>query len=91
MPTRIYIQSEFFPDIKFIEINDEATIDEMKHAALALLPAGTDMTDLKLTVEGDDDDVHHGATHVKHLRKEHGIRVHLHRCLAVEVLSLIHI
>lgn len=85
MPTRIYIQSELFPDIKFIEINDDATIDEMKHAALALLPAGTDMTDLKLSVEDDDDDVHHGTTHVKHLKKERGIRVHLHRCLAVKV------
>lgn len=85
MPTRIYIQSELFPDLKFIEINDDATIDELKHAALALLPAGTDLTDLKLSVEDDEDDTHQGATHVKHLKKEHGIRVHLHRCLRVEV------
>lgn len=85
MPTRIYIQSELFPDLKFIEMNDDATIDELKHAALALLPAGIDLTDLKLSFEDDEDDAHHGATHVKHLKKEHGIHLHLHRCLVVEV------
>lgn len=88
MSTRIYIQSELFPDLKFIEINDDATIDELKHAALALLPAGADLTDLKLSVEDDEDEAHHGATHVKHLKKEHGIRVHLHRCLLVDVKVL---
>lgn len=88
MSTRIYIQSEFLPDLKFIEINDDATVDELKHTVLALLPAGTDLNDLKLSVEDDEDDAHKGATHVKHLKKEHGIRVHLHRCLAVEVKVL---
>ena len=27
MPTRVYVQSEHFPDIKLVEINDDATID----------------------------------------------------------------
>lgn len=85
MPTRVYIQSEHFTDIKLIEINDDATIEELKRAALALLPPGTDATELPLSVEDDDDDAHAGATHVKHLKKEHGIRVHLHRCKQVEV------
>lgn len=85
MPTRVYIQSEHFIDIKLIEINDDAPIEELKRAALALLPPGTDATELALSVEDDDDDAHAGATHVKHLKKEHGIRVHLHRCKQVEV------
>lgn len=85
MPTRVYIQSEHFPDIKLVEINDDATIDELKRAVLALLRPGTDATELTLSVEDDDDDAHAGATHVKHLKNEHGVRVHLHRCKHVDV------
>jgi hypothetical protein len=85
MPTRVYIQSEHFPDIKLVEVNDDATIEELKHAALALLPAGTEASDLTLSVEDEDDDVHGHPTHVKHIKKEHGVRVHLHRCKHVEV------
>lgn len=85
MPTRVYIQSEHFPDIKLVEIDDHATIDDLKRAALALLPPGTDTSDLTLSVEDDDDDAHAQATHVKHLKKEHGVRVHLHRCNHIEV------
>jgi hypothetical protein len=85
MPTRVYIQSEHFTDIKLVEVNDDATIEELKDAALALLPAGTEASDLSLSVEDDDDDTHGQATHVKHLKKEHGVRVHLHRCKHVDV------
>ena len=85
MPTRVYIQSEHFPDIKLVEIDDDATIEELKRVVLALLPPGTDATELTLSVEDDDDDAHAGATHVKHLKKEHGVRVHLHRCKHVDV------
>lgn len=85
MPTRVYIQSEHFSDIKFVEIDDDATIEELKYAALALLPAGTDASDQTLSVEDDDDDAHGHTTHVKHLKEEHGVRVHLHRCKHVEV------
>ncbi|MEQ6435421.1 hypothetical protein V8Z74_10315 [Comamonas sp. w2-DMI] len=85
MPTRVYIQSEYFPDIKFVEVNDEATVAELKHAALALLPPGTEAFDLTLSVEDDDDDAHSHSIQVKHLKKEHGVRVHLHRCKQVEV------
>jgi len=84
MPTRVYIQSEHFPDIKLVEIDDQATIDDLKKAAIALLAPGTDVSALTLSVE-DDDEAHAHATHVKHLMKEHGIRVHLHRCMHVEV------
>lgn len=85
MPIRVYIQSQYFPDIKFVEVDDEATVAELKHAALALLLPGTEASDLTLSVEDDDDDAHGHATHVKHLKKEHGVRVHLHRCKQVEV------
>ncbi len=87
MPTRIYIQSEHFPDVKLVEVDDAATIDEVKHVALALLPPGTDATELTLSIEDDDDDddAHAHATHIKHLKKEHGVRLHLHRCKHVEV------
>jgi hypothetical protein len=87
MLTRIYVQSEHFSDIKLVEIDDHATIETLKTAVLALLPAGIDPIGLMLLVEDDDAveaaDAH--ATHVKHLAKEHGIRVHLHRCIHVEV------
>jgi hypothetical protein len=85
MPSRVYIQSEHFPDIKLIEIDDDATIEELKRAVLGLLPPGTDATELTLSVEDDEDDAQSGATHVKHLKKEHGVRVHLHRCKHVDV------
>lgn len=85
MPTRIYIQSEHLSDIKFVEINDDATIDDLKRAALALLPPGIDASELTLSVEDDDDDAQAQVTHVNQLKKEHGIRVHLHRCKHVDV------
>lgn len=86
-PTRVYIQSGFFADIKFVEVNDEASVAELKHAILALLPPGTDASDLILSVE-DEDELNHDqiqATHVKHLKRGHGVRLHLHRCKHVEV------
>jgi len=85
--TRVYIQSEYFPDVKLVEIDDHATIEELKRVVLALLPAGTDSSELILSVEDDEDNCHAKATHVKHLKKEkeHGIRVHLHRCKHVDV------
>ena len=49
------------------------------------MPPGTDASDLTLSVEDDDDDTHGHATHVKHLKKEHGMRMHLHRCKQAEV------
>lgn len=85
MPTRVYIQSEHFPDINLVELDDHATIDDLKRAALALLPPGTDASDLTLSVEDDDDDTLAQATHVKQLKKEHGVRIHLHRCKHIDV------
>lgn len=85
MPTRVYIQSEFLPDVKLLEVGDEATIEELKHAVLALLPTGLDEADLMLSVEDDDDEAYARATHVKDLKRAHGVRVHLHRCKHVNV------
>lgn len=85
MSTRVYIQSEHFPDIKLVEIDDHATIDDLKRAALALLPAGTDSSELTLSIEDDDDEVHSHETLVRDLKKDHGVRVHLHRCKQVKI------
>lgn len=85
MLTRVYVQSEYFPDVRLVEVDDEATIDELMRLAIALLPPGTDETEVILSVEDDDEDAHAHSTHVKHLKKEHGIRLHLHRCKHVEV------
>lgn len=86
---RVYIQSEHFPDIKLIEIDDNASVADLKKAALKLLPAGTDASDLELSVEDNDDDddgpAHAQRALVKDLVKEHGVRVHLHRCKRIEV------
>lgn len=85
MPTRAYIQSEHFSGIKLVEIDDHATIEDLKRAAFALLPPGIDASELTLSVEDDDGDVPPHATHVEHLRKEHGVRIHMHRCKHVSV------
>jgi hypothetical protein len=90
MPTvRIYVQSEHFPDIRLIEIDDSASVADLRKAAMKLLPAGTDVSDIELSVEDDEDDddghPHARRAQVKDLVKEHGVRVHLHRCKRIEV------
>lgn len=83
---RVYIQSEYFPDIKLIEIDDGASVADLRKAALDLLPTGADTADLELSIEDDDGDDHGQArSRVKDLVKEHGVRVHLHRCKRIEV------
>jgi hypothetical protein len=85
MKTRVYVQTEHFADIKLVELDDEATLEELKLNVLALLPPGCETADLEMFIE-DEDDLPK-VKHVKHLKKEHGIRVHLHRCkhIAVQV------
>ena len=85
MLTRVYIQSELLPDIKLVEIDENATIDELKQSVLTLLPSGTDLNELTLSIEDDDKDACAKATKVKHLKKEHGTRIHLHRCKHIDV------
>jgi len=85
---RVYIQSEHFAGIKLIEIDDSASIADLKAAALQVLPPGTDTADLDLSVEDDADEDSTSRTprqKVKDLIKEHGGRVHLHRCKHLEV------
>jgi len=86
MTTRVYVQSEHFSDIKFVEVAEESSIAELLHAVAALMPSGTKASDLKLSVEDDEDEVAcREATHVKHLRRHHGVRVHVHRCERIKV------
>lgn len=85
MATRIYIQSEHFAEVKLLEVEDNTAIEDVKRAALTLFPAGTNAEELTLSVEDDDEEAHRHATHVKQLRKDNGIRVHLHRCKQIVV------
>jgi len=85
--TRVYVQSDHFSDIKLVEIDGHATIADLKRAALALLPAGTDASGLWLSIEDDDaeDEDVQSQRRVKDLNPGHGVRVHLHRCKQVTV------
>jgi hypothetical protein len=88
--TRVYIQSEYFSDVKLLEIDSDASIADLKKAALALIPAGVDTTDLQLSVEGDDEAATPRAAgqraRVADLVTEHGVRVHLHRCKHIDIV-----
>lgn len=84
MKNRIYVQSEFFPDIKLVEVEDGATIEDLKKACLKLLPPEAHGVEIHIFAE--DDDEHHENHHkVEHIKKAHGTRVHLHRCEYVAV------
>lgn len=85
--TRVYVQSEHFSDIKLVEIDEKATVADLKRAALALLPAGIDPSDLSLSIEDDEaeDDDAVSKRRIKDLNPGHGVRVHLHRCRQVKV------
>lgn len=89
MTIRVYVQSEYLSEVKLVEVDDNATFHDLKRAALELLPADTDVSELLLSVEDDQEDDeepdHLEVTHVRNLKKEYGIRVHLHRCKHVEV------
>ena len=84
---RVYVQSEHFSDIKLVEVDDQATVADLKRAALALLPAGTDPTGLSLSIEDDDVDYDEAVSkrRLKDLNPDRGVRVHLHRCKQVAV------
>ena len=86
--TRVYIQSEHFNGVKLLEIDESASIADLKTAALQSLPAGTDTTGLELWVEEDaheDNSTQTPRETVKDLIKKHGVRVHLHRCKHIDV------
>ncbi len=89
MAIHVYVQSEYLSDVQLVEVDDAATLHDLKCAALELLPAGIDVSELTLSVEDDQDDDEEAdrpeVTHVRNLKKGHGIRVHLHRCKHVEV------
>lgn len=84
---RVYVQSAHFSDIKLVEVDEHATLDDLKQAALALLPAGTDTSGLSFSLEDDDAEEEHDSSQrrVKDLNPGHGVRVHLHRCKHVQV------
>jgi len=83
MNNRIYVHSEFLSEVKLVEVDDDATIEELKKACLTVLPKEAHGVELHLFVEDEKDEQE--VKHVKHLKNPHGIRVHLHRCKQVVV------
>jgi len=84
MTNRIYVQSEFFTDTKLIQVEDGASIEDLKKASLELLPPEAHEMEINLFAE-DDDDEHEDGKKVEHLKTPHGTRVHLHRCKNIDV------
>jgi hypothetical protein len=84
MKNRVYVQSEFFLDLKLVEVEDGATIEELKQACMALFPPQSGEIEIHLFAE-DDDEYYESHHKVEHLKKPHGIRVHLHRCKHIAV------
>lgn len=84
MKNRVYVQSEFLSDVKLVEVDDDTTIEDLKKACLSVLPPEVHADDLNLFVEDEGEET--DATHVKHLKKPHGVRVHLHRCKKLDVV-----
>lgn len=83
MKTRVYVQSEFLSDVALVEVDCDATIKELKTVCLSILPQEAPSADLHLFVEDEEEES--AATYVKDLKKQHGVRVHLHRCKKVVV------
>lgn len=83
MKTRVYVQSEFLSEVKLVEVTDDTTIEDLKKVCISLLPPEAHGANLHLFVEDEDEET--SATHVRHLKKPHGVRLHLHRCKAVTV------
>lgn len=83
MKTRVYIQSEFLSDIKMVEVEANATVDEVRKACLTVMPEEARSAELHLFEEDADESSQ--ATTVGDLKKDHGIRIHLHRCKHVGV------
>jgi hypothetical protein len=83
MTVRIYIQSEFLPDVKLVEVEDKADAQAIKHVCIQALPPEARGNELHLFEEDSDDDVvEHG---VDKLKKPDGVRLHLHRCTHIDV------
>ena len=84
---RIYVQSEFFADVKLLEVNEETTFAQLRDACLALVPEEHRGADAQLFLEDEDEECPGPAldTPLKSLKKEHGTRVHLHRCQVILV------
>jgi hypothetical protein len=80
---RIYLQSEFFPDIKLVEVDANAPAQALKEACLAALPQEALQHELHLFEEETGDEILGQDT--GNLNKEHGIRLHIHRCKHVHV------
>lgn len=84
---RIYVQSEFFTDVKLLELEEETTFAQLRDACLAFVPEEHRGADAQLFLEDEDEDAAGPKpdTRLKSLKKEHGTRVHFHRCPVILV------
>lgn len=88
MAKRLLIQSPFLPSMTLAEVADDASIADVRRAALAAIPDASRESDLEVTferhndedIDGDDDDDKAGKVEVVD-----GLRVHVGRCKKVEV------
>jgi hypothetical protein len=81
--TRIYLQSEFLPDVKLVEVNAGASARSLKDACLAVLPEEARQHELYLFEEDAEAEII--GHDIEKLNREHGVRLHLHRCKHVRV------
>lgn len=83
MKTRIYLQSEFLPDVKLVEVDTGASTKSLRDACLAVLPEAARQHELYLFEEDAETEI---VDHdIGKLNKEHGVRLHIHRCKHVHV------
>lgn len=86
MKNRVYVQSEFLSDVKMVEADDSASVETLKQLCIEALPPDARGHEIYLFLEDEDGEQHgHSDRKVEHLKKPHGIRVHLHRCKHIRV------
>lgn len=85
---RVYVQSEFFKDIRLVELEETSSFGDLREACIGLIaPDGQDHHGVHLFLEDEDEDAAPTSrdTRLGQLKKEHGTRVHLHRCPLIAV------
>lgn len=89
MAKRLLIQSPLLTSMTLAEVADNATLDDVRRAALATIPEAQRTKDLEVTFErNDDDDIDGDGDDEERDGKSDvidGLRVHVGRCKKVEV------
>ena len=83
MKTRVYLQSESLPDVQLVEVDFISSAKTLKAACMATLPEDVRQQDFHLFEEENEFEI--GEHDIEQLNKQHGVRLHLHRCKHVGV------